>query len=588
MNAAELRKKFLDFFASKDHAIIAGASLIPENDPSVLFTTAGMHPLVPYLLGEKHPLGARLANCQKCVRTGDIDEVGDATHLTFFEMLGNWSLNDYFKETAIRNSFEFLTSARGLNLPTDRLAFSVFAGDETAPFDHEAHDLWRVLGVPEARIARLPKKDNWWGPAGQTGPCGPDTEMFYWNGPLPAPAAFDPEDKNWVEIWNDVFMQYFKDKDGKYSALAQKNVDTGLGLERALCVMTGAASVYDTELFRPIIRKIEELTGVPYVEKNFKAYRIVADHLRAATFILGDDRSVAPSNMDQGYVLRRLIRRAYRYLMQMNAPAKSMAAVAEAVIAHYRDAYPELERNRDFAITQLNREEELFGRTLDAGMKIATKYLENAQGSLAPEDAFRLYDTYGFPLEFTQELAAEKNIAVDADGFRRLYAEHQAKSRAGAEQKFKGGLADHSEISTRLHTATHILQAVLRRDIDPNIAQRGCNITPERVRFDFSFGRKLTPEELEKVEKGVNDIIRQSLPMTMREMTLAEAQAAGALGLFADKYDKEKVKVYAIEGISCEICGGPHVRNTSELGAFKIIKEEASSAGVRRIKAILT
>ncbi|MDD3668793.1 MAG: alanine--tRNA ligase [Alphaproteobacteria bacterium] len=587
MNAAELRKKFLDFFASKDHAVIAGASLIPENDPSVLFTTAGMHPLVPYLLGEKHPLGQRLANCQKCVRTGDIDEVGDATHLTFFEMLGNWSLNDYFKETAIRNSFEFLTSARGLGLPPDRLAFSVFAGDETAPFDHEAHGLWIGLGVPEARIARLPKKDNWWGPAGQTGPCGPDTEMFYWNGPLPAPAAFDPADKNWVEIWNDVFMQYFKDKDGAYSVLAQKNVDTGLGLERALCVMTGAASVYDTELFRPIIRKIEELTGVPYAAKNFKAYRIVADHLRAATFILGDDRGVAPSNMDQGYVLRRLIRRAYRYLMQMNAPAKSMAAVAEVIVAHYQDAYPELGRNRDFVTAQLNREEELFGRTLDAGMKIATKYLENARGALAPEDAFRLYDTYGFPLEFTQELAAEKNIAVDADGFHRLYAEHQAKSRAGAEQKFKGGLADNSEATTRLHTAAHLMLRALRQVLGESVFQRGSNITAERLRFDFSFDRKMTPEEIAETERLVNEAIAAKIPITCSETSVAEAKESGAIGVFDSKYGAV-VKVYSMGPYSKEICGGPHVGNTSELGTFKIVKEEASSAGVRRIKAVLT
>lgn len=587
MTANELRRLYIDFFVKRGHKEIPSASLIPENDPSVLFTTAGMHPLVPYLMGESHPLGQRLVSCQKCLRTGDIDEVGDATHLTFFEMLGNWSLNDYFKKESIGFSHEFLTQV--LKIPQEKIAVTCFAGDESAPRDTESAKIWGDLGYPKERIFFYGKKENWWGPAGTTGPCGPDTEIFYIHdkpdcGPNCGPACGCGK---YVEIWNNVFMEFNKDKDGNYIPLGRHNVDTGLGFERAFCFVNGVPSVYDTELFKPIIDKISELTNTKYEPNNYKAYRIIADHLRASTFILGDDRGIAPSNVDQGYILRRLIRRAYRYLTQMNAPANSMANIAKVVIEKYKDIYPELERNQEFVINSLNREEEIFSRTLESGMKIAKKYLENVQNNqLAAADAFRLYDTFGFPLEFTQELATEYGVSVDADGFHKLYMEHQEKSRAGAEQKFKGGLSDDSIETRRLHTAAHLMLAALRRVLGDSVMQKGSNITPERLRFDVSFNRRIEPAELAEVEKIVNEAIADAVPVECKEMPLDEARASGAIGVFGDKYG-EIVKVYKMGKWSNEICGGPHANNTGELGRFKILKEESSSAGVRRIKAVL-
>ncbi|MDR1826360.1 MAG: alanine--tRNA ligase [Rickettsiales bacterium] len=578
MTSRELRQLYIDFFTARGHKQIPSASLIPENDPSVLFTTAGMHPLVPYLLGAPHPMGKRLVDFQKCLRTCDIDEVGDANHLTFFEMMGNWSLGDYWKKESLALSHEFLTKV--LKIPMEKISVTCFAGDGDAPRDIEAADAWRELGYPDDRIRFLPKSDNWWGPAGITGPCGPDSEIFYDNG------------IETVEIWNNVFLQYNKDADGKFAPLAQKNVDTGLGLERTLAVITGKASVFDTEFFIPIIKKIEELTGklynnpesrIPNPESRIPI-RIIADHLRASTFVLGDDKAVQPSNTDQGYVLRRLIRRAYRYLAQLGAPKNAMSEIAEVIIENYKDVYPELGRNRDFIIKQLNREEELFGRTLESGMKIAKKYIE--ANALSDENVFHLYDTYGFPLELTRELAAEHGIKIDRAGFDKLYAEHQEKSRAGAEQKFKGGLADNGVETTRLHTAAHLMHGALRRVLGDSVFQRGANITAERLRFDFSFDRKMTDEEIRKVEEIVNKAIAEKIPVVCENMSVKDAKASGAIGIFDDKYGAV-VKVYSIEGYSKEICGGPHAENTGDLGTFKILKEESSAAGVRRIKAVI-
>ncbi|MDR2525077.1 MAG: alanine--tRNA ligase [Oscillospiraceae bacterium] len=588
MTAQELRDSYINFFKQHGHSEIVSASLIPENDPTVLFTTAGMHPLVPYLLGETHPAGRRLVDCQKCLRTGDIDEVGDANHLTFFQMLGNWSLGDYFKRESITMSHAYLTEALGI--PQDRISVTVFAGDESAPRDEESADIWKSLGYPAERIHYYGKNENWWGPAGVTGPCGPDTEIFYDTGKPACGEHCDPScgcGKH-VEIWNNVFMQYFKDAEGSFTPLKQKNVDTGLGLERVLCIMNGQPSVYGTEQFAPIIAAIERLTGTKYEAQTQRAYRVAADHLRSSVFILGDDKAVSPSNVDQGYILRRLIRRAYRYLSQMHAPAGAMAQIAEVIIAHYGADYPELERNRAFVLAQLRHEEEAFGKALEQGLRMANKYIDRAQsGRLAAEEAFRLYDTYGFPLELTVELANERGFSVDAEGFEKLFAAHQEKSRAGAAQKFKGGLADHSDATAKLHTATHLLNAALRKVLGDGVFQRGSNITPERLRFDFSFDRKMTPEEIAEVQRLVNVSIAAAAAIHCDEMTVEEAKESGAIGVFTDKYG-ERVKVYTMGGFSKEICGGPHAANTAELGSFKIQKEEASSAGVRRIKAVIT
>jgi alanyl-tRNA synthetase len=590
MTANDLRQKYLDFFKSKKHAVIPSASLIPENDPTALFISAGMHPLVPYLLGEKHPKGNRLVNVQKCVRTTDIDEVGDAYHHTFFEMLGNWSLGDYFKKEAIEWSFEFLTEV--LKIPPEKLAVSVFKGDKDAPLDEESIKIWKSVGISEKRIVKLGKEDNWWGPAGKTGPCGPDTEMFYWSDDEnPAPERFEPDDKRWVEIWNDVFMEYNKTKDGEYELLKQKNVDTGMGLERTLAVLNGLKDDYQTELFVNQIKKIEELSerGYGQSEKIKRAMRIIVDHLKAATFIMGDDKGIAPSNVDQGYVVRRLIRRAVRYGRQLEIGDDLWTKeIAQVVIDDYKDVYPEIERNRDFIIKNLDKEEAKFKKTLEKGLKEFNKIKDNK--IINGKIAFNLYQTYGFPIEMTKELAKEKGVKVDEKGFKEKMKKHQELSRTASAGKFKSGLADTSEETKKLHTAAHLLLAALRKVLGEHVVQKGSNITAERLRLDFSHSEKLTDEQKKKVEDLVNEVIKEDLPVVCKEMDLEEAKEKGAMGVFEHKYG-DKVKVYAIgkEGkeFSKEICNGPHVEHTGQLGRFKIIKEESSSAGVRRIKAVL-
>jgi alanyl-tRNA synthetase len=589
MTASELRQKFLDYFRQKGHAIIPSAHLLPENDPTVLFTTAGMHPLVPFLLGEPHPGGKRLANCQKCIRTGDIDEVGDNTHNTFFEMLGNWSLGDYFKKEAIEMSFEFLTSDKWLNIPIEKLAMSVFKGDKDAPRDEESAEIWKKLGIPDHKIVYLPKKSNWWGPAGQTGPCGPDTEMFYYVGDGTPPKSSNPEndESNWVEIWNDVFMQYNKTADGKYEPLKQKNVDTGLGLERGTAVLQGKKSVYETELFQPIIQKIKEIENAEHEgdENHYiKAYRIIADHIRAAVMMAGD--SVRPSNLDQGYVMRRLIRRAIRYGKFLGIEQNFTHIIAKEVIKVMGDMYPEI-KNEKVILPVFQLEEERFRRTIGSGLKEFEKLVAKIDSKMISGiDAFHLYDTYGFPIEMTIEEARKHNLAVDEKGFKKAFEDHQELSRAGAEEKFKGGLQDHSEATTALHTATHLLHSALRKVLGGHVAQKGSNITAERLRFDFSHPDKMTPEQIAQVEKLVNEAIASNAKVICETMGVEEAKKKGAIGLFEGKYG-DKVKVYDMSPWSKEICGGPHVENLGQLGKFKILKEESSGAGIRRIKAVL-
>lgn len=590
-HSADLRAMFLKFFQDHGHAVISSASVIPENDPTVLFTTAGMHPLVPYLMGQKHPAGTRLTDVQKCVRTGDIEDVGDFSHLTFFEMLGNWSLGDYFKKEMIPWSWEFLTSEKYLGLPKDRLAFTVFAGDKDCPRDEESANLWRSCGVADDHIFYLPKENNWWGPAGVTGPCGPDTEMFIITDKEPCGPDCSPACScgRYLEIWNDVFMEYNKKEDGTFEPLAQKNVDTGMGLERTICVLNGKKSVYETDLFENILGKIAELSGKTYGEDEAttKAFRIIADHMRTSTFIMGDDRGVSPANVDQGYVLRRLIRRAVRYGMEIGMPEGFTGEIAKVIIEQYKDVYPELKRNEAFVLDQLALEETRFAKTLKQGNREFEKLAQRVKdGRIDGESAFHLYDTYGFPVEMTCELAKDAGLTVDMEGFKECFKKHQATSQAGAEQRFKGGLADHSAQSARLHTATHLLHAALRKVLGDEVAQKGSNITAERLRFDFSFGRKMTKEEIAEVERLVNEAIDAHAPIVCEEMTVPEAQAQGAIGLFTSKYG-ENVKVYTMGPYSKEICGGPHATNTGDLKSFKIQKEESSSAGVRRIKAVI-
>ncbi len=592
ITSAELREKFQSFMESKGCHRIPSASVIPENDPTVLFTTAGMHPLVPYLLGTPHPAGTRLTDVQKCIRTGDIEDVGDASHLTFFEMLGNWSLGDYFKKEAIAWSWEFLTDEKYLGIEKDRLAFTVFEGDEDCPRDTESWQLWRDQGVKEDHLFYLPKEHNWWGPAGITGPCGPDTEMFYITdtpacGPDCSPACHCG---HYLEIWNDVFMQYNKQKDGTFIPLAKKNVDTGMGLERTVCTLNGKKSVYETDAFTGIIARISELSGKEYGadEETTRAFRIVADHMRTATFILGDDRGVSPSNTDQGYILRRLIRRAVRFGMKLGMSEGFTGEIASVIIEQYKDAYPELLRNSAFVLEQLKLEETRFERTLRQGEKEFEKVAARVEnGVIDGLSAFHLYDTYGYPIEMTCELAKERGMTVDTDAFAEHFKKHQELSHQGADQKFKGGLADQTEETARLHTATHLLHAALRKVLGDEVAQKGSNITAERLRFDFSFGRKVTKEELAEVEKLVNEAIEADVPVVCEEMTVPEAKEKGAIGLFESKYG-ERVRTYKMGDFSFEICGGPHATHTGELGHFKIQKEESSSAGVRRIKAVIT
>ena len=589
MDSITLRKLYLNFFKDRGHAVIPGASLIPENDPTVLFTTAGMHPLVPYLSGEKHPQGTRLTDVQKCVRTGDIDEVGDATHCTFFEMLGNWSLGDYFKKEAISWSYEFLTEV--LKIDKNRLAVSVFAGDETAPRDEEAASIWMKCGIPAERIFFLPKKNNWWGPAGQTGPCGTDTEMFIDTGKPKCSDECSPacDCGKYIEIWNDVFMQYNKQADGSFAPLAQKNVDTGMGLERTLCILNGYKSVYETDLLKNAVAKIEELSDKKYGESEeiTKAMRIIADHIRTSTMLLGDQKGVTPSNVDQGYVLRRLIRRAVRFGRVIDLKDGALTEVAKVYIDQYKDIYPEIGENAEKIVVELEKEVARFSAVLQQGLKEFEKVISYLPVKrLSGKTAFKLYDTYGFPIEMTVELAKEIGYEVDVEGYHKAFEEHQQKSHAGAEQRFKGGLQDNTVEVTRLHTATHLMNAALRTIVDENIRQKGSNITAERLRFDFNLDRPLTPEEIKKIEEFVNGAIAAKVDVVCREMTVAEAKESGAIGVFDSKYG-EIVKVYQIGDYSTEICGGPHAKNTGELGKFRIVKEQSSSAGVRRIKAVL-
>lgn len=594
MTARELRQKYIDFFVSKEHSHISGKSLIPENDPTVLFTTAGMHPLVPYILGQEHPAGNRLVNYQKCIRTGDIDEVGDSSHLTFFEMLGNWSLGSYFKEEAIRMSWEFLTDKKWLGIDPSRIAVSVFAGDDEVPRDDFAAGIWRSLGLPENRIFFLPRKDNWWGPPGATGPCGPDTEIFYDTG-IPGTAESRPgvSDGKWLEIWNNVFMEYLKTPEGRYEKMKRQCVDTGMGVERTITVLQGKESVYETELFQPIIARIAELTGATYAgdPEIVKSFRIVADHMRTATMILGDENGVLPSNVGQGYILRRLIRRAARHIRRLGVQTAQLASVAEVIIAEYGDFYSSLVQKKALVLEELAKEEEKFLITLQKGEHEFEKLLPNLnKGSkkiIPGRLAFRLYDTYGFPLELTEELAAEHGFTVDREGFDEAYRRHQEASKLDENQTFKGGLADHSEQTTRLHTATHLLHKALRIVLGDHVAQKGSNITAERLRFDFSHQDKMSDEQIAEVERIVNEQIKRALPVSFQTMSLDEARKQGAIALFGEKYD-EVVKVYSIGDFSKEVCGGPHVENTASLGSFKIVKEQSSSQGVRRIKAVVT
>lgn len=588
ITSKELRAKYLEFFAKNGHAIIASASLIPDNDPTVLFTTAGMHPLVPYLMGAKHPNGKRLVDVQKCVRTGDIDEVGDATHCTFFEMLGNWSLGDYFKAESITYSYKFLTEE--LKIAKEDIAISVFAGDEDCPRDEFSANKWAELGIAKERIFYLPKKNNWWGPAGLTGPCGPDTEIFIVRDVADCCEDCSPacDCGKYVEIWNNVFMEYNKQADGTFEPLASKNVDTGMGLERTVAMLNGMDSVYETDVFAPIIALLDTYS-TDNTEDGMRAKRIICDHIRTATFMLGDEKGITPSNVDQGYILRRLIRRSLRYARSLSVASEVLAEISAKYIEFYKEAYPELESNKAKIIDELNKEVEKFAATLQQGLKEfekLQKYIQNNR--ISGKAAFRLYDTFGFPIEMTEELAKDNGITVDMEGYEVCFKAHQLKSQAGAEQKFKGGLADNTEATARLHTATHLLLATLKRVLNDNdIQQKGSNITAERLRFDFNFGRPLTKEELATVEAEINAVIQAKMPVVCEEMPIEKAREAGATGVFANKY-QEIVKVYTIGEYSKEMCGGPHANNTSELGVFKIAKEQSSSSGVRRIKATLT
>ena len=587
LTTKQLREEYLKFFKNKNHAVIRSSSLIPDNDPTVLFTTAGMHPLVPYLLGAKHPEGKRLTDVQKCVRTGDIEEVGDATHCTFFEMLGNWSLGDYFKEESISYSYEFLTEVLGI--PSEKLAVSVFAGDDDCKADTFSASVWEKKGISKDNIFYLPKKNNWWGPAGITGPCGPDTEIFFITGKEKCCETCSPacDCGRYVEIWNNVFMEFFKNADGTYSQLEQKNVDTGMGVERTVAMLNGYESVYETDVFKPVIEYIgaNSEKGKEMVRET----RIIADHMRTAVFMLGDEKGVTPSNVDQGYILRRLIRRAVRFARTIGLNTDALTSVSKMYIETYAPFYEELKINAEKIVNELNLEIERFNKTVAQGLKEFEKLIGYIQNNrMSGKAAFRLYDTFGFPIEMTVELAKDHGITVDVEGFEKAFKEHQEKSHAGAEQKFKGGLADNGEQTSRLHTATHLLNACLKKVLnDDNIQQKGSNITAERLRFDFNFPRPMTKEEIQEVENCVNAIIEEGVPVTCEEMSVEEARKAGAIGVFGSRYG-EVVKTYTIGKYSMEICGGPHATNTAELGKFTIVKEQSSSSGVRRIKAILT
>jgi alanyl-tRNA synthetase len=583
MKAKDLKKKYFEFFKEKQHKLISSASLIPEHDPTVLFTTAGMHPLVPYIMGERHPSGKRLVDVQKCIRTGDIDEVGDPSHLTFFEMLGNWSLGDYWKKEAISWSFEFLTSKKWLGLDENKFYITVFKGDKDAPKDDESAKIWIGLGIPKERIFYMPKKDNWWGPAGSTGPCGPDSEMFYDTGKEKCGRDCKPGCGcgKYFEVWNDVFIQYNKTKDGEYKTLKQKTVDTGMGVERTVAMLGGKDTVFEIGEFKPIIDKIRENAK----ESNTRLIRIIADHLKAAVFILSEN--VAPSNLDQGYILRRLIRKSIRHFRLLGIGKENFTLeIAKIVIDIYKDDYKELKQNKNFILEEFEKEEKKFKRTLETGLREFNKLIKK-EAKITGKEAFLLFSSYGFPLEMTEELAQENGLKFNKDEFEKEFKKHQELSRAGAQKRFKGGLADSSEETKKLHTANHLLNEALRVVLkDDKIVQKGSNITPERLRFDFNFDRKLTDEEIKKIENLVNKKIKEGLEVKKEEMSLEEAKKKNAQGVFEHKYG-DKVSVYTVDGFSVEICGGPHVKNTSELGKFKIKKEESSAAGIRRIKAVL-
>jgi len=603
MTAQELRKKYIDFFVTKGHTHIPSASLIPENDPSVLFTTAGMHPLVPYLMGETHPGGKRIVNVQKCIRTSDIDEVGDNRHLTFFEMMGNWSFGDYFKKEAIEWSWEFLTDPAWLGLDPQRIYVTVFKGEEGIPKDEESIKIWQTIFKQEGitheiaknekvddttRIIPLGKEDNFW-IAGSTGPCGADTEMFYDTNPQAGAISGKFSDLvksgRLIEIWNDVFMEFNRTADNKYIPLKQQNVDTGMGLERTITVLNGFDNVFQTEFFQPLFKEIEKLSDKKYFEsdENTRAFRIIVDHIKAATFILGDPKGLTPSNVDRGYILRRLIRRAVRYGKFLGINKIFTFKIAEHVIKMYQEVYPELHDNKNFIINKLTLEEEKFDKTLNQGFKELEKMSKDK--NISGKEAFILFSTYGFPFEMTKEIAIEKGFKINEEEFNEEFKKHQELSRTATAGMFKGGLADASDATKKLHTAAHLMLAALRKVLGPDVYQRGSNITADRLRFDFSYDKKMTPEQIKQVQDLVNEKINEKIPITCQEMDTEEAKKQDAMGVFGHKYG-DKVKVYTIGNFSKEICGGPHVENTGDLGHFKIQKEESSSAGVRRIKAI--
>ena len=586
MKSSELKRKYIEFFKKKNHKEIKNSSLIPENDPTVLFTTAGMHPLVPYLLGQKHPQGKNLVNIQRCIRTVDIEEVGDETHHTFFEMLGNWSLGDYWKKQAIELTSEFLT--KELKIPLKKLAISVFKGDKDAPKDEESAQIWISLGMPKQRIAYLPKKENWWPTPkpNQTGPCGPDTEIFYWASKKPAPDKFNPKDSSWVEIGNNVFIQYNKTPNGKYIPLKQKNVDFGGGFDRTLSVLNGFKDDYQSPLFLPLIKKLEKFSKKKYGKNKQEtiSMRIIADHIKASVFILGDEASVVPSNLDQGYVLRRLIRTAIRHSRLLNIQEEFTKPLAQETINIYKKEYPFLQKKKQFIIDELKKEEEKFKKALSSGLKQFHKIIKNKK--IAAKDAFILFSSHGFPLEMTEELAKEHKLKINRKEFEKEFKKHQELSRTATKGRFGSGLADQSETTVKLHTATHLLHAALRKVLGKHVQQKGSNITPERLRFDFSNNEKMTPSEIKQVESLVNRKIQASLKVTKKEMSPEQAKKSGALGFFEHKYG-EKVSVFTIEGFSKEICSGPHLKNTKDIGKFKILKEESVAAGIRRIKAVV-
>ena len=588
MKTIDLKETYLKFFESKGHKIIPSAPIIPENDPTCLFNTAGMQPLVPYLKGEPHPEGKRLTDVQKCFRTNDLDSIGDTTHHTFFEMLGNWSLGDYFKKESITWSFELLT--KELEIPIDKLAVTVFKGNDIVPADTESAEIWESLGIKRDKIAFLSEEHNWWPNMEMLGPCGPDTEIFYWRSKEAVPEKFDEEDENWVEIWNNVFMQYNHEQDGKFTPLKNKNVDTGLGVERVTAILEGYTDNYKSSVWKDVIEKIEEISGLSYENEEYtRSMRIIADHIRAIVIIAGDDAGIKPSNTDQGYILRRLIRRTIRYAKKLNIDINSdwEQQLAELIINKYSKYYGELERNKRDILETLKNEKVKFNRTLEHGLKEFEKVVKNIEQDTINKDiAFRLYDTFGFPIELTEELAGELGLKVDTEGFKQKFAEHQEKSRQGSTGKFKGGLASTGEMETKYHTATHLLNAALKKVLGPHVHQKGSNITAERMRFDFSHPTKMTDEEKKQTEDLVNEYIKMAIPVDKLEMKKEDALKMGAEAMFIDKYG-DIVSVYKIGDVSLELCGGPHVKNTNELGHFKIKKEEASSAGVRRIKAIL-